>query len=249
MHTSYPLFSGSFQSNMVAVAANGTFLARCASQPNEPSTALAALLNIDPDLELCFSNGLDAPLLCHRVILRLSSTVMRDILTGSGGSSKEVSPRSSDSQHPKKPAGQGLLSPEPSASSDSDSSRYTGTLKVDGSRAAWLQILMRCYALHPAAVDDLVGVRRAYAASLDHLRTGTATTGSVACVIVESYASSRSTATQTFWCCLVQGLNTLILAQSLTMLLDGHLQTDCAQRNRQAHTGSNWLISNNRIIL
>lgn len=162
MHTNHPFYAASYQSNMAAAAANGAFLARSASQPNDPSTALAALLDIDPDLELCFSNGLDAPLSCHRVILRLSSTVIRDILTGSGGSSKEVSPRSSDSQHPKKSAGhgQGSLSPEPSTSSDNDSSRYTGTLKVDGSRAAWLQILMRCYALHPAAVDDLVGTGR-----------------------------------------------------------------------------------------
>lgn len=132
---------------------------------------LAPLLQIDPDFILHFKNG-DLALPVHSVILRLNSTVMRDLLPGrTSGSSSSVSktcaaPKSetqtgSGSGQTTSAAPEQTTSAAPTPNQLPAVGSTTERLTVDGSRAAWLEILLRCYAVHPASVDDLVSFGQA----------------------------------------------------------------------------------------
>lgn len=149
-------------SNAAAAASTSPFV-------KEMPGKLALRLNMDPppDYLLCFTSGDAPPVPVHSLILRLNSTVMGDLLPScqNKGAIVACAPYVDDSKH-STIQHEGVRLNTDACSIDHDIANRCAiainepamslaTLTLDGSRAAWLEILMRCYGLHPA-VEDLV---------------------------------------------------------------------------------------------
>lgn len=112
-------------------------------EPQDLPPKLTALLRMQPDYVLRFTSDGDAPVPVHRPILSLNSSVLRDVLPLAAGGDEGCIPR-------------GTCLPDFSAKlCDLKSSVLPNqTMTVTGSRAAWVEILLRCYVLQPS--EDLV---------------------------------------------------------------------------------------------